>query len=150
MVKPYISVHIEMVEMFPNIEFEDGSRWGVNSIKEIYEMDGRIRKSETSQIDHGKSKAILKITIDKSGKIVMYGSKNANGGAPFYPLKLINNQSITIGNNTRYIQGQFNNKIVWNSSGSNTIKISQKVRYETFLYGYVTGKKIVPCSEMTK
>src|SRR5690606_41632858 len=55
--------------LFPNIEFEDGTRWGVNSIKDIFNMDGRVLKAGTEDSDSTKSKAILRITIDKSGKV---------------------------------------------------------------------------------
>jgi hypothetical protein len=136
--------------LFPNIEFEDGTRWGVNSIKDIFNMDGRVLKAGTEDSDSTKSKAILRITIDKSGKVAMYGSKNESGGPPFYPLRLINSRSITIGNTTRYIRGRFNESVMWNSSGVNKVVISQKVNSTTFLNGYVSGKKIVPCSSLVK
>jgi len=39
---------------------------------------------------------------------------------------------------------------MWNSSGVNKVVISQKVNSTTFLNGYVSGKKIVPCSSLVK
>lgn len=136
--------------LFPNIEFEDGTRWGRNGMSEIYHMDGRVLlEGNTTKTDPTKSRPILRISIDKSGNVKMYGSKNAAGGPPYYPLRLIDERSITIGRTTKYIRGKFNPEIIWKNNGTNVIIINQKVNSTTFLYGYVSGKKIVPCSSLT-
>ena len=124
----------------PNIQFADGTRWGKTyvdknnktvTMPEIFKMNGR-----------SGSKPILKIQIDPQGHITMFGSKNDTGGEPYYPLSLINEQ-IKLGTETYDITGRFR-KIKWNS-GSNKIIVSQLPDYDTGIFGYITGKKIVDC-----
>lgn len=122
----------------PNIEFEDGSRWGkdVNETSEIWNFDGSLTTPK---------KPIIKLTISADGEIKMFGSKSTTGGEPFYPIKLINNQTV----NNKYITGAYNT-IDWKKNGqANTIVLSQNIEGATGFSGFITGKKIIPCSQAT-
>ena len=124
---------------FPNIEFADGARWGetgpdwVGSTHEIWNFNGAAN-----------SQPIIRIRIDKDG-ISMYGSKNLNGGEPFYPLKLINEESVTTESGTSYIRGRFNPDVRWSPDGNNSIVVSQYVDGSTEFNGFVRGTQRVPC-----
>lgn len=167
----------------PNIEFEDGSRWGkdeskvpeifnmndkieYNSTKRVYEIitrddsnKGAITKTE-STVKGFEPLPIIKIIITKEGTVKMLGSKNLNGGEPYFPLRLINGNIITDRNyaeskekipsdNYRYVEGIFQ-KVKWNTSGTNKVTFSQQPMNKTFVEGKVTGQKIKSCSEVFK
>lgn len=135
----------------PNIQFADGGRWGItrstgnilDNIPEIFNMNG------TGKGEAGTNNPILKIHIDTEGNVTMFGSKKSAGGAPYFPLSLIN-ETITVqtsDNDTKSVNyeitGSFK-KVKWNS-GANTIILSQLPDYETSILGHITGKKIVDC-----
>lgn len=118
---------------FPNIEFEDGSRWGLGGVLEIYDMVGTSDKPS------------LRIVVNDNG-IAMYGSKRPEGD--LYPLKLINEETVTTGAGSRFVRGRFNPDVRWYSDQNNTITVSQIAQGRTYLEGNVRGKKIVPCSQL--
>lgn len=127
----------------PNIEFEDGTRWAIDGFKKIWELDGRLSTG---------NKAIVRIIIDQIGQVKMYGSKNPTGGDPFYPLRLLNNEKTAEKRSTGsfYVEGRFNENIVW-KEGINKIVLSQsKIGNDTNFTGFITGKKIIPCNQVSK
>ncbi len=140
-----------------NVLFKDGSKWGVNGIPEIYDMNDHIeydsnrklfirRVRNTNDGTYNSSAdvlfhpsfipgVILRTIIEKDGKVSMYGSKNINGGEPFYPLVIEQGR------------GAFNNTLgMVSENAQNVITLSQDVQYKTYLEARVYGQKIVPCS----
>lgn len=126
---------------FPNIEFADGTRWGetgaswTGSDHEIWNFNGVANKQP-----------IIRIRIDNDG-VTIYGSKNLDGGEPFYPLKLINEEPVYASDQgTRYIRGRFNEDLKWSQDGINKIVVSQYVDGATEFNGFVRGTQRIPCN----
>ncbi|WP_175622575.1 thrombospondin type 3 repeat-containing protein [Chryseobacterium schmidteae] len=96
-----------------NIRFADGDRYGNGSVPQIYNMTGT------------STNPLVRIIIHKNGSINMYGSKS--GGTKFFPLELYNGNSF--------------NTIVWNTSGANSVTLSQSVVGTTYITGNGYGVK---------
>lgn len=107
-----------------NIRFKDGSYFqGVNveggTVPAIYNLRG------------AKATPMVKVVISKLGEVRLFASKVNNG--PLYELELFNGNTF--------------NKFVWNKTGQNVVKITQKVDQKTVLKGYGSGKTKIPCSK---
>ncbi|CAM3493393.1 hypothetical protein ELOC111193_07990 [Elizabethkingia occulta] len=100
-----------------NIKFQDGSAWQYGGIPPIYNMTGT------------KDTPLVRVVIGKDGSVSMFGSKVSNG--PLFPLVL---------------NGNSFNKITWNTTGSNTVRATQRVEGATNMSGQGTGKKIITCT----
>jgi hypothetical protein len=96
-----------------NIRFADGSRYGNGSVPQVYNMTGN------------STKPLVRIIIHKDGSVNMYGSKAGNG--ELYSLELYNGNSF--------------NTIPWNTSGTNTVILSQLVKGATYITGNGYGVK---------
>ena len=106
-----------------NIRFKDGSYFqGVNveggTVPAIYNLRG------------AQATPIVKVVISKLGEVRLFASKVNNG--PLYELELFNGNTF--------------NTFVWNKTGQNVVKITQKVDQKTVLKGYGSGKTKIPCS----
>ncbi|WP_170828474.1 hypothetical protein [Chryseobacterium soldanellicola] len=76
------------------------------------------------------SNPVMRIIISATGSITMFGSKTSGG--PLFPLELIN--------------GNYFDTVVWNTSTANTVTVTQStVNPPTYISGYGSGKKSVPC-----
>lgn len=100
-----------------NIQFADGSDYATNGIPQIYNMKGSL------------ATPLIRILISRNGEVTMLGSKTNNG--PLFPLKLKNNLTF--------------NKVLWNSTGNNTVVVTQKVAGRTIIIGKGSGKKRISC-----
>lgn len=100
-----------------NIQFADGSDYATNGIDQIYNMKGSL------------ATPLIRILISRNGEVTMLGSKVNNG--PLFPLKLKNNLTF--------------NKVTWNSTGDNTVVVTQKVAGRTIIIGKGSGKKRITC-----
>src|SRR5690554_581069 len=83
-----------------NVEFADGDKYEVDT-DEIWKLNGN------------QNNPIIRVVISPSGNVSLFGSKES--GEPLFPL-----QPITVVNNAF----TFNN-VVWNSTGTNTVKVMQ-------------------------
>ena len=106
-----------------NIRFKDGSYFqGVNveggTVPAIYNLRG------------AQATPIVKVVISKLGEVRLFASKVNNG--PLYELELFNGNTF--------------NTFVWNKTGQNVVKITQKVDQKTVLKGYGSGKTKIPCN----
>ncbi|MBP3942614.1 hypothetical protein J5U18_03385 [Sphingobacteriaceae bacterium WQ 2009] len=100
-----------------NITFADGSAWQVNSIPAIWSIIGT------------EATPAVRVVIDVKGKISLYGSKITDG--PLVPLKLK--------------AGTTFNKVVWNSTSTNTVVASQIAHKTTNMNGFGKGYRIITC-----
>ncbi|MCT3725571.1 fimbrillin family protein [Elizabethkingia anophelis] len=100
-----------------NIKFQDGSAWQYGGIAPIYNMTGT------------KDTPLVRVVIGKDGSVSMFGSKVSNG--PLFPLVL---------------NGNSFNKITWNTTGTNTVRATQRVEGATNMSGQGTGKRIITCT----
>ena len=142
---------------FPNIEFVDGTRWGVDvsGTKEIWEFNGVesiVKPVDAQDVTKIYGNPIFKIHIERSGDVVIYGSKSTKGGPDYFPLRLINGKvtqptyntdNISIRSGTVY--GNFNKIESYKDGTPNIIKLEQLVSSQTLFYGHIVGKKVVPC-----
>ncbi|MFD1771618.1 hypothetical protein [Sphingobacterium suaedae] len=101
-----------------NIQFADGSLWGINNVPQIYSMTG----SATAPI--------IRVVIGPTGDVSMFGSKSSSGG---------NLEPLVLTNGNKF------NKITWNSTGSNVVTATQSVVGATHMSGSGYGRRIVPC-----
>ena len=100
-----------------NVKFQDGSAWQSGGIPAIYSMEG------------DKNNPLIRVVIGKDGSVSMFGSKAAKG--PLFPLVLSGTNKF--------------NTITWNTTGTNTVRATQRVEGATYMSGQGTGKKIVTC-----
>lgn len=107
-----------VVNLARNIEFADGTIWGVGGIPQIYNMNGNA------------ASPIIRVIIGATGDISLLGSKNANGGN-LQPLRLTNGNTL--------------NRIQWNANTNNTVIATQSVVGQTHMSGAGYGLRIIPC-----
>lgn len=100
-----------------NVRFLDGSKYGDGTVPQIYSMTGNA------------DNPLVRVIIHKNGSIAMYGSKS--GGSALFPLQLYNGNA-------------FNN-IIWNQTGTNTVRLSQPVVGTTYISGKGQGFKFGFC-----
>lgn len=101
-----------------NLRFADGARWEDGSVPAIWNISGSASTTPA-----------VRVVISPTGSISMFGSKTSGG--PLFPLVLMNGNT-------------FNN-ISWNTSGSNSVTVTQNVVGPTRISGYGSGKNTVPC-----
>ena len=107
-----------------NIEFEDGDQYVVDT-PNIWQMVGTTQNP------------VIRVVIDPSGEVSMYGSKTSGG--PLFPLKF--KQGISPVN--------FFNTIPWNENSNNTIIVTQNVVGPTGMNGYGYGQNLISCDTYT-
>lgn len=100
-----------------NIKFTDGSQYEAGGIGTIYSFNG------------SPAKPMIRVVISASGVVSIFGSKTTNG--PLFPLTLFNGNAF--------------NAVNWNTSGTNTIVVSQSVVGPTYITGRGYGSNIIPC-----
>lgn len=100
-----------------SIRFADGSQYGDGTVPEIYDMTGTA------------GAPLVRVIISPSGHVSMYGSKSSGGALE--PLELFNGNTFNV--------------INWNTSSANTVVATQQVDGDTYITGYGSGLKIVPC-----
>lgn len=100
-----------------NIQFQDGTIWGTNGMSQIYNMTGT-------------NESILKLLITSTG-VTLLGSKNSNGGEPFYPLQLFG--------------GTTASSVTWNASGGNYVVAPQLVTGQTGMTATVIRRQKTTC-----
>jgi len=100
-----------------NVQFIDGTEYTLNGIPEVFALRGT------------PATPILRILISRNGEVTLYGSKSNNG--PLVELRLKNNAKF--------------NTVKWNSTGNNSIKVTQKVDGETVIIGVGKGRKWISC-----
>ncbi|OPC38072.1 hypothetical protein [Elizabethkingia miricola] len=100
------------------VAFQDGSEYSKNGIPQIWTMEST-----------DKTKPLLRVVINKYGKVSLYGSKKANDR--LYPLVLRNNtfQDVT-----------------WNESGINTIVSQYTLIGATSIKGTIRGIQSTQCT----
>ncbi|MCL1674475.1 hypothetical protein [Elizabethkingia meningoseptica] len=108
---------IEFGSIDQNIMFTDGTRYQYDT-PGIWLLKG------------DEARPMIKVVIAKDGTISIYGSKTNYG--PLFPLKLYNGNSL--------------NPIVWKTTGTNIVTISQLVYQDTFMTGKGSGKRVVTCT----
>lgn len=103
------------------VRFADGSYWEDGTIEDIWKLRGTTNKP------------IVRVVIDASGNISLYGSKVSHTHPEYElePLILVNGNAF--------------NTIVWNTSSNNEIEVIQSVIGETVMDGYGSGKNLIPC-----
>ncbi len=106
-----------------NIQFQDGDQYETNTSGDIWQMTGE------------PGKPLIRVKISPSGQIEMFGSKtsSSNPNYQLYPLEFIPSK------------GNSFNTIHWNTTGNNTIVVTQNVVGVTVMDGYGSGKNLVPC-----
>lgn len=103
-----------------NIRFVDGTTYGTGApsgTEKIWNLTGN------------KAAPLIRVVISQTGTIKMFGSKVSGG--PLFPLELFNGNS-------------FNN-VTWNTTGTNTILITQNVVGTTNISGRGYGLSVIPC-----
>ncbi|MCT3897869.1 hypothetical protein HZQ13_07140 [Elizabethkingia anophelis] len=106
------------LQVVQNIRFSDGTIWGRNGIPQIYEMTGTANRP------------LIRVVISREGNVSMFGSKSSGG--VLLPLEPFNNNWF--------------NRVFWSRTGSNTVRATQRVDNTTFMSGFGTGKRIIPCA----
>ncbi|WP_407509764.1 hypothetical protein [Elizabethkingia anophelis] len=106
------------LQVVQNIRFSDGTIWGRNGIPQIYEMTGTANRP------------LIRVVISREGNVSMFGSKSSGG--VLQPLEPFNNNWF--------------NRVSWRRTGSNTVRATQRVDGTTFMNGFGTGKRIIPCA----
>lgn len=103
------------------VRFADGSYWEDGTIEDIWKLRGTTNKP------------IVRVVIDASGNISLYGSKVSHTHPEYElePLILVNGNAF--------------NTIVWNTSSNNEIEVIQSVIGDTVMDGYGSGKNLIPC-----
>lgn len=101
-----------------NIRFADGSRWEDGTVPPIWNITGSAATTPA-----------VRVVISPAGSITMFGSKTSGGA--LLPLVLTNGNA-------------FNN-ISWNTTGSNSVTVTQNVVGPTRISGYGSGKNTIPC-----
>lgn len=101
-----------------NIRFADGATWQDGTVPAVWSITGSASTTPA-----------IRVVISPSGSITMFGSKTSGG--PLFPLVLTNGNA-------------FNN-ISWNTTGSNSVTVTQNVVGPTRISGYGSGKNTVPC-----
>lgn len=106
-----------------NIQFEDGDQYETSNAGTIWQMTGET------------GKPLIRVEIAPSGQIQMYGSKVSSTDAAYqlYPLEFIPSM------------GNSFNTIHWNTTGNNTIVVTQNVQNATTMSGYGSGQSLAPC-----
>lgn len=106
-----------------NIRFADGNQYVTNTQGNIWEMEGE------------PGKPLIRVKILPSGEIEMFGSKvsSSNSNYQLEPLEFIPSE------------GNSFNTIYWNTTGANTIVVTQNVQGATLMNGYGSGKSLAPC-----
>jgi len=108
---------IQFSTAVPNIRFADGSVYGSGGIPEIWQIIGT------------SSAPSVRVNISATGAVTLFGSKTSGG--PLFPLELYNGATFNI--------------ITWNVASANIVTATQVVVGPTYMTGYGSGKKIVPC-----
>ncbi|WP_407481826.1 hypothetical protein [Elizabethkingia meningoseptica] len=101
-----------------NIMFTDNTKYMYNNIPGVWLIKG------------DQAHPMLRIVIAKDNSVSFYGSKNSY--QPLLPLKLYNGNSL--------------NPIIWNTTGTNTVKINQMIDQQTYMTGRGTGKAVINCT----
>lgn len=99
-----------------NVKFADGSYYGDGTVPELYNLQ--------SWYNTGNSPSV-RVAISADGNVYLYGVKATNG--TLYPLVLTNGNEFQ--------------KVTWNTSGTNTINISQTIDGSTKLDATIYGKQ---------
>jgi len=100
-----------------NIQFADGTEHGKGGIPDIWKLKGT------------DATPMIRIIISKTGEVTMLGSKTNNG-----PLvQMVLKGSL-----------KFNN-VPWKTSGTNSVKVTQKVSNTTFVVGRGYGQAKIAC-----
>ncbi|HAK31306.1 MAG TPA: hypothetical protein DCO90_19150 [Sphingobacterium sp.] len=100
-----------------NIEFVDGTEYSTNGIPEVFDMKGTA------------AAPLLRIVISRNGEVSLLGSKTNGGELVALRLKA----------GTKF------NTVNWNTTGNNTVIISQKVDGKTVIIGTGNGRKMISC-----
>ncbi|MGJ1305734.1 aldo/keto reductase [Sphingobacterium siyangense] len=100
-----------------NIEFVDGTEYSTNGIPEVFDMKGTA------------AAPLLRILISRNGEVSLLGSKSGGGELVALRLKA----------------GAKFNTVNWNTTGNNTVIISQKVDGKTVIIGTGNGRKMISC-----
>lgn len=108
---------IQFSTAVPNIRFADGSVYGSGGVPEIWQIIGTT------------SAPSVRVNISATGAVTLFGSKVSGG--PLFPLELYNGATF--------------NTITWNVASANMVTATQVVVGPTYMTGYGSGKKIVPC-----
>lgn len=102
-----------------NVSFADGSKYQSDGIERIWFIAGNA------------SAPVVRVVVDKNGRVTMYGSKASYGR--LYPLVLHNGNSF--------------NTVPWNQSGNNKAYVSQVMGVgTTAMNGSAIGKREVGCA----
>ncbi|TDS13186.1 hypothetical protein B0I21_105320 [Sphingobacterium paludis] len=102
-----------------NIQFADGALWGLGGVPEIYDLIGN------------EASPIIRVTVSAAGQVSLEGRKSISG--PLLPLTTIPGGNLTLANTT------------WNTTGSNTIRVTQIVSGPTLITGRGRGRQIITC-----
>lgn len=100
-----------------NIKFPDNTEYGQDGIADIWNLKGTA------------TAPLVRIIISKTGEVTMLGSKTSGG--PLFQLLLKEGLSFQ--------------KVTWNTTGTNTIKVTQRVSNTTFVVGKGYGQAKIAC-----
>lgn len=102
-----------------NVAFADGSKYQSDGIERIWFIEGNA------------SAPVVRVVVDKNGRVTMYGSKASYGR--LYPLVLYNGNSF--------------NTVPWYQTGNNRVFVSQNLGPGTTrMNGSAIGKQEVGCA----
>lgn len=101
-----------------NIQFVDASEHGTSAVPEVWDIFG------------SESSPSISILISKTGEVQILASKTSRG-------KLV---QMRLKNGLKF------NKVLWNESGNNIVKVSQKIDGKTIVVGKGRGTKKVSCT----
>ncbi|KAA0127248.1 hypothetical protein FY557_13840 [Chryseobacterium sp. SN22] len=101
-----------------NIQFADGAKWQDGNVPAVWSISGSASTTPA-----------VRVVISPTGGITMFGSKSSGG--PLLPLVLTNGNAF--------------NTISWNTTGNNSVTVTQNVVGPTRISGYGSGKNTVPC-----
>lgn len=130
----------------PNIEFADGSRWGIR--EEVYWPNHELNGANAIwSYSANTDIPILRIVIDETGAVGLYGRRSLD--YDLQPLSLLTNfefiVTTTTGQRTVIVDGKINPDIKWNATGGNEISISMKSFGTSRLKGKGFGRAKVVC-----
>ncbi|MDR2234728.1 MAG: DUF11 domain-containing protein [Chryseobacterium sp.] len=108
---------IQFATALKNIRFADGSSYGTGGVPEIWQITGT------------PSAPSIRVNISATGAVTLLGSKTSGG--PLFPMELYNGATF--------------NTVTWNIASANIVTATQVVTGPTYMTGYGSGKKIVPC-----
>lgn len=101
-----------------NVRFADGAIWGEGNTAQIWTIIGN------------RDYPSVKLVISSKGEVSLFGRKN-NTDRALYP--------IVFTDDTKF------NKITWNTTGQNTVVVTQSVINITVMHGRGYGVKVIPC-----